>query len=89
MPGYYESCAFEFLLLNFDFPMEIFVFKTNICEHQQQHADMSLSRLGGIHSWSFDFEDVDRVLVVKNVSATPRVIEQALAADGYACEELE
>lgn len=70
--------------------MEILVFRTGV--ENTEHIDHIAPRLNsikGIHRWSFDLNDRDKILRIEAAGISPRSIEQTLAGMNYYCEELE
>lgn len=69
--------------------MEILVFKTNLrYKKNMKEIIPHLGKLQGIHKWTVDFHDKDRVLRIVSNDLSPRTIESTLKTAGYECEEL-
>ena len=70
--------------------MNILVFKTDIADKKQVRKLFRLLRtIEGILKWNIDMEDIDKVLRVETVNASPRNIEEVFLNAGYYCKELE
>ena len=69
--------------------MEVLVFRTGVNNTENIDAIAGkFNSMNGIHKWSFDFDDNERILRVESVGISPREIENVLTGMNYYCEEL-
>lgn len=75
--------------LKFYNDMEILVFRTGVADHKQlQNIAPKLNSLRGVHKWSFDLDDHEKILRIEAVGISPGEIENTLLSANYFCEEL-
>ncbi len=69
--------------------MEILVFRTGVesTEHVENIAP-HLNSINGIHKWSFDLDDHEKILRIEAAGISPRSIEKTLLGMNYYCKEL-
>lgn len=69
--------------------MDILVFKTNVIGKENLNDIMPhLNSLEGVKKYSFDFEDVDKVLRIEADNLPAGRVKSAMDNAGYFCEEL-
>jgi hypothetical protein len=69
--------------------MDIFVFRTGVTKTEHVHkVAPHLNSLSGIHKWTFDLDDSEKILRVEAAGISAGEIEKTLAKANYYCEEL-
>ena len=69
--------------------MEVLVFRTGVNNTENIDAIAGkFNSMNGIHKWSFDLDDNEKILRVEAVGISPREIENVLTGMNYYCEEL-
>jgi hypothetical protein len=69
--------------------MDILIFKTNVSgkiniDEVRPHLDS----LSGLQRYTFDLDDIDKILRVEAHNVSPRKVESVIKEAGYHCEEL-
>lgn len=69
--------------------MEVLVFRTNIrFKKDLRQLAPVLNEAPGLHKWTVDREDADKVLRIETRNPDPHPIIERVTACGYFCEEL-
>lgn len=68
--------------------MNILIFKTNIEKNRAGDISPVLNASGGIHKWSIDHEDCDKVLRVESEILTEYDVIDIVSTAGFHCEEM-
>ncbi|HRG07213.1 MAG TPA: hypothetical protein PLJ08_01445 [Cyclobacteriaceae bacterium] len=70
--------------------MEVLVFKTSVQSPESVHKlTPVLNTLAGFNKWNFALDDCDRILRIISPTVKAQEAIQALAKNGFDCEELE
>lgn len=70
--------------------MDILIFKTNIPDKKEaENVKPVLERRTGIHKWTIDHGDVDKVLRIESENVSVNDVERLVSLMGYYCEEME
>lgn len=69
--------------------MDILIFKTNVSgKNNVNEVSPHLESLNGIQRYTFDLDDIDKVLRVEARGLSSQKIESVIKKAGYHCEEL-
>lgn len=70
--------------------MEILIFRTDIITDENLNdISVQLNSIRGIHKWTVDLEDHEKILRVEATGITANEIEHAVKQMNYFCEELK
>jgi len=70
--------------------MQVYIFKTNIPSQEKAKAlDVLINKHEGIHRWTIDTEDIDKVLRIEtNIQLAENEFMSGVRNAGFACEVL-